>query len=178
MTKLICLLSTISIFFFLNPDTHLIDKLPAEAPGRIEFIGDAGSQNVFTIQKWGFTKIENAHQPENILVEAILDMRSISCDWKDLEKGVKKKKDYFFTRKFPQATIAINGATLQADSTYHTMASVTIKNSTKKVPLVFSISATAPYSVQATGTIHRSLFKFTGNGPKEEVPIKVDAILE
>ena len=178
MTKLISVLSILSIFFTLTPDTTLIDALPTNPPGTIEFIGDAGSPNVFTIEKWDFTIIENADQPENILVEAVLDIRSITCDWKDLEKSVKKKKDYFFTRKFPQATVAINGATLLENGNYTTEALVTIKNISKKIPLEFSITTTTPYRVQATGTIFRSTFKFTGDGPKEEVPIRIDAILE
>ena len=177
MFKLITTLTFVAAFLFLQPDTALLDELPT-APGTIEFIGDAGTPNVFTFENWGFTKIENAGDPENIRVEAVFDVRSLKCDWKELEESILKKKDYFFVKKFPEARLSINGAVATEEGKYTTEALLTLKGISKKVKLVFTISEEAPYTVHAEGVIQRRIFKFTGDGPEEEVPVKVDAVLE
>ena len=177
MFKLITTFTLVTAFLFLQPDTALLDQLPP-APGTIEFIGDAGTPNVFTFENWGFTQIENAGDPENIRVEAVFDVRSLQCDWKELEKNILKKKDYFFVRKFPEARLLIDGATAIEEGKYTTEALLTLKGISKKVTLVFTLSEEAPYTVHAEGVIQRRMFKFTGDGPKEEVPVKVDAVLE
>ncbi|MCB0564551.1 MAG: YceI family protein [Phaeodactylibacter sp.] len=177
MFKLITTLTFVAAFLFLQPDTALLDELPT-APGTIEFIGDAGTPNVFTFENWGFTKIENAGDPENIRVEAVFDVRSLKCDWKELEESILKKKDYFFVKKFPEARLSINGAVATEEGKYTTEALLTLKGISKKVKLVFKISEEAPYTVHAEGVIQRRIFKFTGDGPEEEVPVKVDAVLE
>ena len=177
MFKLITSITLITTFLFLQPDTAILDKLPA-APGTIEFIGDAGSPNVFTFENWGFTKIKNVDDPENIQIEAVFDVRSLKCDWKELEENIRKKKDYFFVKKFPEARLSIDGATARKDGKYTTEALLTLKGISKAVSLVFTISEKAPFTVQAEGVIQRRVFKFTGEGPKEEVPVRVDAVLE
>ena len=177
MFKLITTFTLVTAFLFLQPDTALLDQLPP-APGTIEFIGDAGTPNVFTFENWGFTKIENAGDPENIRVEAVFDVRSLKCDWKELEESILKKKDYFFVKKFPEARLSINGAVATEEGKYTTEALLTLKGISKKVKLVFTISEEAPYTVHAEGVIQRRIFKFTGDGPEEEVPVKVDAVLE
>ncbi|MCB0548364.1 MAG: YceI family protein [Phaeodactylibacter sp.] len=177
MFKLINIFTLITAFFFLQPDTALLDNLPP-APGTIEFIGDAGSPNVFTFENWGFTRVENADDPENIKLEAVFDVRSLQCSWKDLEQSLLKKKDYFFVKKFPEARLSVDGATPLADGRYRTEATLTLKGTSRNVELVFTISEEAPYRVKAEGVVQRRLFKFSGNGPKDEVPVKVDAVLE
>jgi len=157
---------------------HPIKPSGNTPPGKIEFIGNAGSDNVFTVEKWAFTKIENPDQPEKIRIEAVLDINSITCSWKELESSVKKKKDYFFTKKFPEAKVSINGATLLENGNYTTDALLELKGIRKIVPLEFSISKAAPYRVQAQGVVFRSAFKFSGDGPKEEVPVMIDVVLE
>ena len=177
MTNVFYSLCGIALLYFFNPNTELLDALPEEAPGKIEFIGEAGGKNTFTIKKWAFTKIESVENPENIKVEAILDTRSIECEWKELQDGVLKKKGYFHVKKFPEILVSIDGATANGDGSFETQAKLTIKGVTNLVPLKFTISEQAPYRVQAEGVIYRSKFKFKGNGPKEEVPVKIDANL-
>lgn len=167
----------ITLIYFFNPNTELLDALPAEAPGKIEFIGDAGGENIFTVKRWAFTEIESADNPEKIKIKAILDTRSIECAWKDLQEGVLKKKDYFYVKKFPEIIVSIDGATQNEDGSYTTQAELLIKGVSNSVPLQFTISEEAPYRVKAEGVIFRSEFKFKGDGPKEEVPVTIDAIL-
>ncbi len=148
------------------------------APGTISFIGDAGSPNEFVVEKWQFTKIESPDNPASIHLVAELDMRTIKTDWKELERSLKKKKDYFFVKKFPRATVTIQGATAQEDGSWRTDAILTLKGITKTVPLTFTLSEEAPYTVTAEGVINRRMFKFTGGGPKDEVPVRIEARLE
>ncbi|MCB0596398.1 MAG: YceI family protein [Lewinellaceae bacterium] len=177
MFKSIIAITLIATFFFLPPETALLDELPP-APGTIEFIGDAGSPNIFTFENWGFTKVEKADDPENIKIEAVFDVRSLKCEWKELEQSVLKKKDYFFAKKFPEARLSIDGATATGSGEYTAEALLTLKGISKTIELVFTISEEAPYMVHAEGVVERRLFKFNGDGPKDEVPVRVDAVLE
>ncbi|MEM9836353.1 MAG: YceI family protein, partial [Bacteroidota bacterium] len=153
---------------------------PEEAPGALTFIGNAGSDNLFTVNKWKFTRVENPDQPTEIGVTAILDMTSITCDWKDLQRNLHKKKDYFYSKKWKTATITIDGAELQEDNIYQAIARLEIKGITKDIPIDFTITGddTEGYSVDASATVMRRKWKFTGGGPKEEVPVMVAAKLE
>ncbi|MCO6480910.1 MAG: YceI family protein [Phaeodactylibacter sp.] len=177
MFKLITACTLLATFLFLQPDTARLDQLPPP-PGTVAFIGDAGSPNTFTFENWGFTRIENPDDPENIQVEAVFDIRSLKCDWKELEESIRDKKDYFFVRKFPEARLFIDGATPVADGQYTTEALLTLKGVTRKVELVFTITPEAPYTVHAEGVVLRRQFKFNGKGPRNEVPVTVDAVLE
>ena len=173
-------LTTVLFLFFAFILTRPEATLPGELlppPGTIEFIGDAGSPNAFTFERWAFTKIENADDPKNIKVEAVFDVSSLKCDWKELERSVLKKKDYFFVRKFPEARLSIDGAAPMGDGKYKTQALLTLKGVSKEVELMFSLSGEGPYTVHAEGVIQRRMFKFKGDGPKEEVPVRVDAVL-
>lgn len=180
MFKLISfVIFSITIFFISPTDTVELDRITAgEAPGTIQFIGDAGGENVFTVEKWAFTTIENLETPTQMHLEAVLDIRSISCSWEELNMNVKEKKDYFFMKKFPEASITINGAKEIEPGKYTTEAMLTLKGITKPVTLNFTMSAAAPYQVKATGIIIRQEFKFKGKGPKNEVPVMIEAILQ
>jgi len=146
-----------------------------ETPGTLTFIGDAGSPNLFTFNRWS---IESADVPDgdftNVKAEIVIDAGSFSADWKDLENSIRKKKDYFYVKKFPKASVKINGATLNDDGSYSTEASVTLKGKTKKVDLHFTVSETAPYQIVGGGVIQRRQFGFSGDGPKDEVPVNFD----
>lgn len=152
-------------------------SFPAEAPGEITFIGNAGGDNLFTVNNWKFDRLENLSEPENIGVTAVLDMTSITCDWKDLEKNLHKKKDYFYSKKFSTATIHINGAEKQEDGSYLSTATLTLKGVSRELPLQFTLSGDGPYELSAEASVDRRKFKFTGNGPKDEVPVMVKATL-
>jgi len=149
-----------------------------ESPGTITFIGNAGSDNLFTVNNWKFDRLTNLVDPENIGVTAILDMTSITCDWKDLEKNLHKKKDYFHSKKFNTAQLTIDGAEAQADGSYLAHAELSLKGISRTVPLSFTLTGDGPYELEASATIERRKFRFTGNGPKDEVPVMVKAMLK
>jgi len=145
-------------------------------PGTIEFIGEAGSPNTFIFRKWEFTKAEVPNGDfEKVMVEVDINTSSMQTKWKDLEKSLKKKKDYFYVKKFPSAVIKINGAKKQADGSYITQAALTLKGKTNMVPLTFTVDGNN--QIKGKGMLNRRDFKFTGDGPKDEVPITFDVTL-
>ncbi|MEL6718961.1 MAG: YceI family protein [Bacteroidota bacterium] len=145
------------------------------SPGVIQAIGDAGSPQVFTFQKWEFIKAEIPdNKIENIQVEIEINTSSLTCDWKDLEKSIRKKKDYFYAKKFPKAMVSINGAEAIEDGKYKTQAMLTLKKYTEPVELIFTVEGN---QVKGEGMITRQDFGFTGGGPKNEVPISFDVTL-
>jgi len=172
------LLLLVGLFLFNSADSDTV-YFPAEAPGNLTFIGNAGSNNLFTVNSWKFTRVENADQPEQIGITAVLNMKSITCDWKDLQKSLHKKKDYFYSKKWKTATINIDGAKLLTDSTFQAEAELEMKGITKTLPIIFTISGgeDAPYHVKGEATVMRREWKYTGGGPKDEVPVMVDADL-
>jgi len=146
--------------------------------GTIQAIGTAGGPNVFTFEKWEFTKAEMPDDKvENIALSIAINTSSLTCDWKDLQKNIRKKKDYFYAKKFPTATVEIKGAEPIGNGQYKTQALLTLKNNTKPVELTFTISDSKPYQVKGEGMIIRQDFGFTGGGPEDEVPISFDVTL-
>lgn len=169
MKKLFFLSILTTIFFAF---TQVERGTIGDSPGTIQAIGNAGSDNIFTFQKWKYTSFEMPDDNiENIKLGVEINTSSLTCDWKDLEKGIRNKKDYFYVKKFPTATIAIDGATPIGDGQYKTTAMLTLKKRTKPVELTFRISDTKPYQVKGTGMIIRQKFGFNGGGPKDEVPV-------
>lgn len=183
MRHLILSLSCIPVFIFLisacsstgNTNTNINWGTP---PGSITAIGDAGSPNEFTFKQWRLTKAEIPNDNiEALQIEVQINTNSLTTEWKDLEKSIRTKRDYFNVAKFPLATVSINGAKAMGDGKYTCDALLTLKGISKNVPLTFSISDTAPYQVKGEGTIFRSKFNFNGGGPKEEVPVSFDLVL-
>lgn len=149
-----------------------------ETPGQIEFIGDAGSPNVFVFRKWAIDEVRIPDgNMEKVQVKLTIQTGSLETQWKDLEKNIRKKKDYFYIKKFPRASVTIDGAQKMADGSYTTKALLTLKGVTKPVELSFTASDTAPYSIKGSGTIIRQKFKFNGGGPKDEVPVNFELTL-
>ncbi|MEL7425400.1 MAG: YceI family protein [Bacteroidota bacterium] len=149
-----------------------------ETPGVLTATGMTGGPSVFTFERWHFAEISMPDDdPTQIQAVIDIDVTSAVCDWKDLEYSVKKKKDYFHVKKFPKAMVTINGATLQEDGSYTTEAMLSLKNVEKPVTLSFTISDTKPYTIQGTGELNRRDFRFTGDGPADEVPIAFEATL-
>ena len=154
------------------------DDGQAEAPGTIEFIGDAGSPNVFVFQKWQIDEVQVPDgNMEQVQLKLTIQTGSLKTQWKDLEKSIRKKKDYFYTKKFPRATVTIDGAKKMEDGSYTTKALLTLKGITKTVDLNFTASETAPYQIKGNGLITRQKFNFTGGGPKDEVPVNFEVSL-
>ena len=173
----ISLLALTSLLFTTLYTASPVVAFPAEAPGTITFIGNAGSDNLFTVNNWKFDRLANLADPENIEVTAILDMTSITCDWKALEKNLHKKKDYFHSKKFNTSQLTIDGAEAQDDGSYLAHAELSLKGVSRTVPISFTLTGEGPYELEASATIERRKFRFTGNGPKDEVPVMVKATL-
>ena len=151
---------------------------PNDTPGTIEVVGDAGSPQTFVFERWQITKaVIPDGKVEDIQVELEINTSSLSTGWKELEKNVKKKKDYFYIKKYPKAKVIINKATKLENGSYQTEALLTLKKYTKPVKLTFTISEQAPYIVEGSGVIERRQFGFTGNGPKDSVPVAFKATL-
>ncbi|MEM6378173.1 MAG: YceI family protein [Bacteroidota bacterium] len=168
---------TLGFSLFLTSFIGYDDGQP-EAPGTIEFIGDAGSPNVFVFQKWQIDEVQVPDgDMEQVQVKLTIQTGSLQTQWKDLEKSIRKKKDYFYAKKFPRATVTIDGAKKMEDGTYTTTAMLTLKGVTKAVDLNFTASETAPYQIKGSGVITRQKFKFTGGGPKDEVPVNFEVSL-
>jgi len=175
--KLFFILPIIALGFFLA--SFIGYESSENTPGSITFIGEAGSPNVFTCNKWQFTHIEMPDDKvENLHAELEINTSAITCDWKKLEASLKKKKDYFYIKKFPKATVTISGATANEDGTYTAPAQLTLKGITKTVPLTFTISNEKPYIVKGSGIVERRAFNFYDDGPKDEVPVNFEVRLE
>lgn len=165
---------TLSLGLFLS-SFIAYDDGTNEAPGLIEFIGDAGSPNVFVFRKWALDEVKIPQGDlEKVQIKLTIQTGSLETQWKDLEKNIRKKKDYFYAKKFPRATVSINGAKKMKDGSYTTAAMLTLKGITKPVTLSFTASDTAPYHIKGNGIITRQNFKFTGGGPKDEVPVNFE----
>ena len=107
----------------------------------------------------------------------LIDCKSLSTNWKDLEKNVRKKKDYFYVKKFPTAKVIVKGAKRVSDLEYATDMELTLKGITKTVPIVFSVDPSNHLKISGSGEINRRKFKFTGGGPKNEVPLSFEITL-
>jgi len=149
-----------------------------DTPGTIEFIGDAGSPNKFVFRKWQFTKVELPNDNfEQISIALEINTSSLQTASKDLESNIRNKKDYFYVKKFPTATVTIDGAKKQEDGSYKTNAMLSLKDKTKPVELHFTVSDKKPYVVKGSGVIIRQQFSFKGKGPKDEVPVNFEVTL-
>ncbi len=146
--------------------------MKGEPPGTINVTGVAGGPRVFEFTKWLINKLTwTPGDFENIEIEVLIDCKSLTHEWKDLEKNIKKKKDYFYVKKFPTALAAVRGATLKEDGSYSAMMELSLKGVTKEVPITFEVTETAPYTVVGSGELNRRKFKFNGGGPENEVPL-------
>jgi polyisoprenoid-binding protein YceI len=170
--------ATIGAFILLSAFTQIGIGNTADTPGTLQFIGDAGQATTFTVEQWSFGKVEMKDDSvQNIYAEIEMNTSSINAGWKDLVDNIKKKKDYFYVKNFPKATVIINGAKKMEDGSYETDAKLTLRGIEKPVKLTFTISAEKPYKVKGSGTITRQDFGFTGGGPKNSVPVSFEATL-
>jgi polyisoprenoid-binding protein YceI len=151
-----------------------------ENPGTIIFKTDAGMESTFTVRKWSFKKCDiKADAMEQLQVEAEMDMGSIDCSWEALEKGVKKKQDYFYIKKFPKATLKIDGAKKVKDNEYTCDAILTLKEISHPVVISFTTSTTDnQLKIKGLGTVNRRNHAFTGSGPKDEVPVEFEFVVK
>ena len=161
---------TVTIVTFLSSFVSI--RTAKEAPGKIQFTTNAGSDQVFTVNEWSFTNFDlKKDAVEKMNIELTMDMGSLSCGWKELEKNVKKKHDYFYVKNFPTAKISIKGATKKADGTYECNANLTLKSIMKPILLTFSVTEENGIHIVGTGTVNRRDFDFTGSGPQDEIPV-------
>ncbi len=149
-----------------------------ETMGKIQFIGDAGTQTTFTVEQWSFTKMDvKKDKIEDLHVELEMNLSSMTAGWKELLENIKKKKDYFYVKKFPKATVVIDKATKVKDNEYTCTAQLTLKSITKPVVLTFTVEGDKELKIKGKGTVIRQDFDFTGGGPKNEVPVLFDLVL-
>ncbi len=147
-------------------------------PGTITFITDAGQESVFTVGNWKFLQCDiKPDAVENLQVEAEMDMSSISASWKALEKNIKKKKDYFYVKHFPTAVLRIKGATKVKGNEYTCNAILTLRDIAKPVTLIFTVSKVENgLLIKGTGTVNRRDHEFTGDGPRDLVPVNFEFV--
>ena len=170
--------ATIGAFILLSAFTQIGIGNSTDTPGTLQFVGNAGQATTFTVEQWSFGKVEmKGDSVQNIYAEIEMNTSSINASWKDLVDNIKKKKDYFYVKNFPKATVIINGAKKMDDGSYETDAKLTLRGIEKPVKLTFTISAEKPYKVIGSGTITRQDFGFTGGGPKNDVPVSFEATL-
>ena len=155
------------------------EAYPETPPGSLTFIGQAGNPNLFTMNRWKFSRVENVDNPTEIGITAVFDMVSITCDWKDLEKSLHKKRDYFHSRRHSTASLSVDGATLQEDGSYLAQAVLELKGVRKEIPISFTIGADEEGipTVAAEAIVMRREWRFSGDGPLDEVPVTVNAQL-
>jgi polyisoprenoid-binding protein YceI len=172
---LILLLNAAFFLAFHEPASH---PDLGEAPGTIEFIGDAGSPNKMHFESWNFTEASmDSDRVENLHLVATIDVTSLQGDWEDLVKSIKKKKDYFNVADFPTAQVEVNGAEQMEDGSYKTEVQLTLKKWTKPVEVHFTMTDEKPYLVKGGAEIVRREFGFSGDGPKPMVPVMFEATL-
>jgi YceI-like domain len=151
----------------------------ADNPGVITFITDAGSETTFTVGSWRFKKCDiKKDSIEKIQVEAEMDMGSINATWKELEENIKKKKDYFYVKNFPTATLNINGATKVKDNEYTCNATLTLRKIAHPVTLTFTASDEGGLKIKGGGIVNRRDHAFTGGGPKDLVPVAFEFLVK
>ena len=162
------------LFAFTNDPGPSI--APGEVPGTIEMTAKTQGETKLYFDKWQFESFSlKKGAVEKIKADVLIDTRSLSSEWTDLVKSIKKKPDYFYVKKFPTARVKVNGAQATEDGKWMTEAKVTIKDQTHLVPLTFTISEEAPYDIVGDAVILRKKFDFTGDGPKWEVPVHFEA---
>lgn len=153
-------------------------KLDEEPPGTINVTGIAGSPKVFEFKKWKINKFDWQQDDfETINIEVLIDCKSLSHEWKDLEKNIKKKKDYFYVKKFPTAMAKVTGASRNEDGSYSAIMELSLKGVVREVPIQFEVVSSAPFRVVGQGELNRRNFKFNGGGPQDIVPLNFDITL-
>ncbi|MEL6391460.1 MAG: YceI family protein [Bacteroidota bacterium] len=182
MQKLIAIVVPLQCLFLLvafSSNSSMREVFPDTPPGTLTFIGDAGSPNVFTVEKWKFSRVENLENPSEIGITAVLDMRSITCDWEDLQRSLHRKKEYFNSRRYQTAMLIVDGAELQEDGSYLTEAMLELKGKRKSIPITFTLGENEEGvpTVEAESVVMRRNWSFNGGGPKDEVPVTVSAEL-
>lgn len=174
-TIFLILISGITHWAFYDPYEF---ELTEEPPGEIQVIGNAGGERVFTMKKWKINSLQwEPGDYESISIEILIDCKSLTHDWKDLEKNIKKKKDYFYVKKFPTALVKINGATKMEENKYSAEMELTLKGVTRSVPLTFSVDDVENFKISGEGELNRRKFKFNGGGPENEVPLRFNMTL-
>jgi len=175
-------IALVAMFLWAFGNTPSIE-MTEDPPGKIEVIGNAGGDRIFTFEKWKIEKLDwTPGDFENIDIAILIDCKSLTHEWPDLEKNIRKKKDYFYVSKFPTANAAVKGAEKMKNNTYKANMTLTLKGITKNIPILFKVqgngSEESPYRVQGRGELNKRKFNFNGKGPKNQVPMKFDIILK
>ncbi len=150
----------------------------ADAPGLIEWTGIAGWTAKGDFTRWEFKKAKvPGGDFENVQIEVVVDMNSVNTENKDLENHLRQM-DYFGVKKFPLATITIDGAMKNEDGSYSAMAQFTIREITQDIAIDFTVEGEeAPYTVKGSSEIQRKDFDISGDGPKNNVPLAFEVTI-
>lgn len=172
----------IAVFLWAFSGTETFE-MKEEPPGTIQVTGVAGGPRVFTFEKWKIEKLNwTPGNFETIDIAVLIDCKSLTHEWKDLEKSIRKKKDYFYVKKFPTASASVKGATKIRDNLYEAKMTLGLKGVTKDVPITFEVSGDGseanPYRAVGKGELNRRKFKFNGGGPENQVPLNFDIVLK
>ncbi len=172
--KKLSIIILVALATFLSSFVGIYDA--ANNPGSITFTTDAGAKSDFKVGRWKFNQCDIKEDAiEKLQVEAELDMSSLDCSWRELEKSVKKKTDYFYIKKFPKATLRVNGATKVKDNEYSAVATLTLRDIARPVTLTFNTSKEdKTLKIKGIGTVNRRDHEFTGDGPKDLVPVSFE----
>ena len=153
------------------------DKI-GEAPGKISFTGIAGWEAHGHFENWEFADLQVPNDDfSEVQATILVSMKSVYVENNDLRKHLLKP-DYFGAKKWPDATITIEGALETDDRSFSTMAIVNIKGVEQEVALEFTVSEEKPYHVKGSGELNRRLFNIYGDGPEDGVPIEIDVVLQ
>jgi len=110
------------------------------SPGTLNWSANAGWEAQGTFDKWKFIKF---YLPDDdyskVNAEIAVQINSVNHDDKGLESHLRKS-DYLSAKKFPVATIKIQGATYnKSENSYSSNASISLKGAQQEVPLTFYI---------------------------------------
>jgi polyisoprenoid-binding protein YceI len=172
--KKLSIILLVAIATFFSSFVGIYDA--SQNPGSITFTTDAGMKSDFTVGRWKFKQCDiQADAIEKLKVEAEMDMSSLDCSWRDLEKNVKKKKDYFYVKNFPTATLRVDGAKKVSDNEYTAVATLTLRDIARPITLTFNtITEGKSLKIKGIGTVNRRDHEFTGDGPKDLVPVSFE----
>ncbi len=169
----ILILAFIGITFFSFVEIREIDS-----PGTITFIGNAGGDNLFTVNDWKFTMLHYDPNDFTSLRASIeMNVASITCEWKELETSIVNKKDYFHVKKYPICTLDVNEIIDLGDGNFQAQATLGLRNKKKDVKIDFTRADDNPNRLLGGTTLIRQDFGFKGKGPKNEVPVSFDILL-
>ncbi len=125
-------------------------------PGTLNWSANAGWDANGTFDQWTITSFDaKGGDYSKIEAEIAVNISSVNHDDKGLENHLRQN-DYLGAKKHPVGLISIKGANYNEDKDeYNTEATVSIKGSTRTVPLKFSVTKGNPDIIKGSGNLLR-----------------------